>query len=231
MAVMDGATIGAVAGLLARVRERRARRDATMSSSRLIGRVHEEACGKLTVGPEDNVLLLGAADLRPAGRIAPLCRALTVLDDLPEGRMTALGAGPGFAGRENVRFRHWRSGGIPVPQGTTDRILSLGFLYRARDPRAIAMELVWASHHGCTLALCEPSASLDDRTARKYSREAELSMQDHEALLAYTRSATSLRRFSREGFVSLLGRAGMKSVEVGELLHGLFLLATARVEF
>lgn len=231
MAVMDGATLGGVAGLLARLREGRGRRDATMSTSQLLGRVHEDAAGRIPIGPEDNVLLLGAGDLRPVERIASACRALMILDDLPEGRMTALGAEPRFRAFQNIRFRQWRSGGIPAPQGTMDRILSLSYLYRSRDALAVAGELVWSGHHGCAVVVCEPSATLDDRTARKYSREAELSMEEHAALLAYTRSATSMRRFSREGLASLLTRSGMKDVEVGELLHGLILVATARVEF
>ena len=177
------------------------------------------------VQPDDNVVLLGASDLRPIPWIAPKCRQLVVVDDLPEEILTRLGEEHRARGFNSVRFQWGRANVIPTPQYTTDQIFSINYVYRSRHPFVVVRQMHYTSRHGTTVIVCEPSASLDSRTARKYSREAELSMEDHRALVGYARSAAAHRGFTREGLTALMARVGISGVEVKELLHGLVLAA------
>jgi hypothetical protein len=230
MSVRDAEKLGAAADLVSRLRLGPSRGAEALAEAPILGQVLREAVEMAEIGPEDNVLLLGGHDQRPIPWIASRCRTLTVLEDLPDERLAALETEGRAKGLENVRLRYWRTGSIAAPQGTADRVLSLNFLYRCLDPEVVCYELTWASHHGCLVVLCEPSASLDDRTARKYSREADLSAEDHRALIRYAKIATIQRRFTHEGLTALMTRQGIKDVEVRELLHGLVLAATGRVE-
>lgn len=231
MGLQDAQRLGAVGDLIARVRLGRERGLSLLAGAGLFEEVFREAVDPGRIGDEDNVILLGGIDERPVLDLAPRCRMLEVMEDLPEDRLASLEAGFKARGHENVRVRHWRSGDIPVPQGTTDCVISMNFLYRCKDPAAAFKDIAYASHHGCRIIVIEPAASLDDRTARKYSREAELSMEDHEALVSYARSACALRRFTREGLEAMMTGAGLRDVKIREALHGLVLAAQARMEY
>ena len=227
----DAQKLGVVGDMLARVRLGRYRGAEPMGRAGIFAQAYRQAVEEAAPGPEDNVVLLGAHDTRPLDWISAACRSLTVLDDLSEAQMAALEGEARSRGMRNVQYKWWRTGTIPTPQGTADRIISLDFLYRSIDPATVIRDLIFTSHHGCRLVLCEPSASLDGRTARKYSREAELDMPDHQALVAYAKSAMALRRFTREGLDRLLQGSGLREVRIREALHGLALCASARVEF
>jgi hypothetical protein len=221
----DAETIGWAAEIAARIRLGRSRGLAAAGAAPLFEPVARAAAEWAAVAPDDNVLLLGAADLRPVPLIAPRCRQLLVVDDLAEDDLTRLEDEQRAAGRANVRFQWGRANVIPAPQYTTDRLVALNYVFRAREPEIVVRQMHFVSRHGSTIVCCEPSASLDGRTARKYSREAGLSMEDHRALVAYARAAAAHRAFTREGLSALLSRAGMKDVEIRELLHGLVLMA------
>ena len=220
-----------MADLMARIRLGRDRGVAALSKAGAFEPVHRGLIESVAIGPEDNVVLLGGHDLRPAMLIAPRCRLLTVLEDMPDAALIEREADLRGKGLRNVNFKWWRSGTIPTPQGTADCIISLNFIFRTKDPATAFRDLVFTSHHGCRLAICEPSSSLDGRTVRKYSREADLSMGDHRALVVWSKSAAAHRSFSREGLSSLMQQSGMKQVHVKDVLHGLALMATAVVEF
>ncbi|HXI03174.1 MAG TPA: hypothetical protein VNI57_08345 [Candidatus Saccharimonadales bacterium] len=230
MTAHDAEKLGRVASLVARVRLGRGLGADCPATAGFFEKILRDAVSVAAAGSEDNVLQLGV-ETRTLPWLSPVCRQVTVLDDFSEADLVRLEAQARTQGLGNVQFKWWSTGAIAAPQGTADRVLAVNFLYRSRDPEAACREIVWASHHACRVIVCEPSASLDDRTARKYSREADLDMRDHRALVAYARSAAVLRRFSREGLTALLTRSGMTGVEVREELHGLVLLAVARVEF
>lgn len=231
MGLIDAQRLGTVADLVARFRLGRDRGSQPLARAGIFEKAYHEALRATEAGPEDNVTLLGGHDLRPVRWLAPRCRMLDVLEDHPEDRLAALERQMKSEGLHNVRFRWWRTGTIPIPQGTADCVISVNFLYRAKRPAQVLKDVVFASHHGCRVVLCEPSTSLDGRTARKYSREAELSAEDHGALVAYARGAVLLRRFSREGLEALMAGAGLKRIQIREVLHGLALAADATVEF
>lgn len=232
MGLIDAQNLGTVTDLVTRVRLGRDRgAGPPLAGAGVFEPAYMTAVEAAGTEAGDNVVLLGGHDLRLARWLAPRCRMLTVLEDLPDARLAALERQLRGEGLENVQCRWWRTGTIPTPQGTADRVISVNYLYRSKSPAQALRDVVFTSHHGCRVVLCEPSTSLDGRTARKYSREAELSMENHRALVAYARSAGLLRRFSREGLEALLAGAGMKEIQHREVLHGLALLATARVEF
>lgn len=231
MGLIDAQNLGTVTDLLTRFRLGRDRGARPVAGAGIFHKAFQDAVEPAGPGPGDNVVLLGGHDMGLVRWLAPRCRVLSVLEDLPDRELAAREREVGNEGIENVRFRWWRTGTIPTPQGTADRVISANYLYRAKSPAQTLRDIVFTSHHGCKVILCEPSVSLDGRTARKYSREAGLSAKDHDALVAYARSAGLLRRFSREGLESLLAAAGMRSIQLREVLHGLALAATASVEF
>jgi len=148
-----------------------------------------------------------------------------VVDDLPDEELARLEREQHAGGLTNVRFQWGRSNVIPTPQYTTDRVISLNYVYRSRHPFLVVRQMHTTSRHGSMIVCCEPSSSLDSRTARKYSREAGLSMPDHRALVAYARTARAHRGFTRDGLRDLLGKAGVQEIAVRELLHGLVIAA------
>jgi hypothetical protein len=227
----DAEAMGVLADLAARARLGKHRGLEAPGRAKLFEEVTREAVSMLESRPDDNVVLLGAADLRPIPLLAGRCRQLVVVDDLPEEDLSGLGEQHAARGESRVRFQWGRANVIPTPQYTTDRILSLNYVYRSRHPYVVLRQMHYTSRHGSIVVCCEPSSSLDARTARKYSREAELSMEDHRALIAYARSAAIHRQFTREGLKSLMESVGIVDVEVRELLHGLVLAARGAVKF
>jgi hypothetical protein len=227
----DDEAIGLAADVAARVRLGRRRGLALLASSRLFEAVVEEVVEMAGVREDDNVVLLGSDDLRLIPRISPTCRQIVVVDDRSDDDLSAMESKQRDAGRENVKFQWGRASQIPTPQYTTDRIISLNYVYRSRHPFPVVRQMHTTSRHGSTVVCCEPSSSLDLRTARKYSREAGLSMDDHRALVAYARSAVAHRGFTREGIKGLMASVGIQDVEVRELLHGLVLAARGSVRY
>lgn len=226
----DSETMGFAGDWLARMRLGRTRGLEKVVGAGLFGPVLERMVDLAEIGPEDNVLVLGATEpLVPL--VAPRCLRLTLAEDLGDEDLAALEAKHASWGPRKVQFMRGKGGVIPSPQGTVDKILSFGWLYRARVTEAVMRAVQWVSHHGCRVFFSEPSASLDARTARKYSREAGLSMQDHEALLALARTALAHRGFTPEGLRAMCEKAEMKEVRVGEMLHGLVLTASGTFEF
>jgi len=226
----DADTMGFAAEWLARTRLGRTRGLEKVAGAGLFEPVFESLVDLAKIGPEDNVLVLGATEpLVPL--VAPRCLRLTLAEDLTDEELARLERKHEGYGPRKVQFMRGKGGVVPSPQGTVDRILAFGWLYRARVTEAVMKAVEWVSHHGCRVFFCEPSASLDARTARKYSREAELSMRDHEALLAFAKSALAHRRFTPDGLRAMFEGAGMKEVRVGEMLHGLLLTASGTFEF
>jgi len=221
--------MGLLAEMAARARLGRDRGLSPLAAAPLFGPVLKAASEMAGILPDDNVVILGASDLRPAPWIAPACRRLMIVDDLPEQTLTRLEEDQRSRGLDNVRFQWGRARVIPTPQYTTDRILSINYLFRSRDPAVVIRQMHWTCRHGSTVVCCEPSASLNARTARKYSREAELPMEDHRALVSYARAAAAFRGFTSEGLGALLAGAGIQDIEVRELLHGLVLAARGSV--
>jgi len=227
----DEEDIGLVADMAARVRFGRGRGLALLAASRVFEPVLEEVAGMAGVQGDDNVVVLGSADLRMIPWISPKCRQLMFVDDRSEDDLARMEAEQRNAGRENVKFQWGRANVIPTPQYTTDRIISVNYVYRARQPFVVVRQMQITSRHGSIVVCCEPSASLDLRTARKYSREARLSMEDHRALVAYARSTLAHRGFTSEGLKGLMTAVGIQDVEVRELLHGLVLAARGFVRY
>ena len=225
----DATAIGWLGKALAGIRTGRWRGLEPLARAAIFEPVLKEVVAMAEIRREDNVALLGAADLRPVPWIAPGCRELIVVDDLPEAALASLQAEHRAKGAGNVRFLWGPAERLPVPQYTVDRVLSVNHLFRARDPRVAAAQIGFVGRHGTTIVCCEPSASLDSRTARKYSREADLGMEEHRALIAYARSAGAWRSFTREGLASLLEEAGAEGVRVRDLMHGLVVAATATI--
>ena len=221
----DEQPIGMVADLTARLRLGRGRGLAPLAASRLFEPPLRETIEMADIRTDDNVVVLGSADLRLIPWVAPRCRQLMFVDDLPDDDLARMESEQLGAGYSNVKFQWGRANVIPTPQYTNDRVISINYVYRSRHPFPVVRQMYTTSRHGSLIVCCEPSSSLDSRTARKYSREASLSMEDHRALIAYARTARVHRGFTREGVASLLSRAGIQEVEIRELLHGLVLAA------
>lgn len=221
----DDQAIGLFADIAARVRLGRRRGLAPLASTGLLDPVLREVVEMAEIRDDDNVVILGSSDLRMIPWIAPRCRRLLFVDDLPDDDLSRMEAEQQGAGFRNVRFQWGRANVIPAPQYTTDRVISLNYVFRSRHPQAVVRQMHATSRHGSIIVCCEPSASLDSRTARKYSREAELPMEEHHALVAYARSAAAHRGFTREGMTALFSRSGVQEIEIREILHGLVLAA------
>jgi hypothetical protein len=225
----DEQPIGLAAEMAAKIRFGRGRGLASIASSRLFEPVVREIVEMAGITEDDNVVVLGSADLRLVPWVAPRCRQLMFVDDLPDDDLARMETAQHGAGHGNVKFQWGRANVIPTPQYTTDRVIALNYLYRARHPFAVVRQMHVTSRHGSTVVCCEPSASLDSRTARKYSREAALEMDEHRALVAYARSVAAHRGFTREGMKGLLTKAGLQEIELRELLHGLVIAARGKV--
>lgn len=225
----DAEKIGPLSALGLRLRLGRGGGLRPLASARLFEPILREVVEMASLTADDNTVLLGAADLRPIPWIAPRCRQLLVVDDLPDPELSRMEKGENGRGVRNVRFQWGTAAGIAAPQYTTDRLISLNFLFRARDPRLAIRQILFTCRHDAIVVCCEPSASLDSRTARKFSREAELSMEEHRALVAYSRAAAAHRGFTREGLTALLSEGGLKEIEIREMLHGLVVAARCRV--
>ncbi|MBI3449543.1 MAG: hypothetical protein HY049_11595 [Acidobacteria bacterium] len=221
----DWESIGWLADMSVRVRLGRARGLAALAASPVFEPVLREVVEMAGVGADDNVVVLGSADLRMIPWIAPRCRQLMVVDDLSEDDLARLEREQHARGLTNVRFQWGRSNVIPTPQYTNDRVISVNYVYRSRHPLLVVRQMHTTSRHGSTIVCCEPSSSLDSRTARKYSREAGLSMEDHRGLVAYARTARAHRAFTRDGLRDLLARAGVQEISVREPMHGLVIAA------
>jgi len=225
----DVESIGLVADMAARMRFGRGRGLGLLAGSRLFEPVLKEVVGLAGIRDDDNVVVLGASDRRIIQPVASRCRQIMFVDDLPDEELSRMEAEEHAAGRANVKFQWGRANVIPTPQYTTDRLISLNYLYRSRHPFVVARQMHTTSRHDSTIVCCEPSASLDLRTARKYSRETSLPMDEHRALVAYARSAAAHRGFTREGLTGLMGRVGIQDLEVREMLHGLVLAVRGTV--
>jgi len=226
----DDDPIGFAAEFLAKLRFGRGRGLGVVARAGFLGPLLAQMVEMSQIGPEDNVLILGATEgLVPLA--GPRCLRLTVADDLPDEELARLEEVHQGAKPRRIQFMRGKDGVLPSPQGTVDRILAFNWMYRARVPEAVMRGVSWVSHHGCRVLFCEPSVSLDARTARKYSREARLSMPDHQALVAYAGTALTHRRFTPEGLRGMFERAEMKDVQVQEMLHGLVLAVSGRCEF
>jgi len=226
----DEQPIGRVADAAARIRLGRGRGLGLLAASRLFEPVLRETIEMADIRSDDNVVVLGSADLRLIPWVAPRCRQLMFVDDLPDDDLERMEAAQQRAGHANVKFQWGRANVIPTPQYTNDRVISVNYVYRSRHPFLVVRQMHTTSRHGSIVVCCEPSASLDSRTARKFSREARLSMDDHRALVAYARTARVHRGFTREGMTALLSRVGIQEVEIRELLHGLVLAARGLVK-
>lgn len=226
----DDAPMGLVADLSVRLRMGRQRGLDRLGRASIFEPVLREVVSMADVQEEDNVVLLGAADTRPAEWLAPACRRLTVVDDLPDDRLREMERGLHQRGHRNVGFQWGRAGNISTPQYTNEKVVCVNFLFRARDPGLTVKQIFITSRHGARAVICEPSASLETRTARKYSREAQLSMEDHRALVGFARAAAAHRGFTREGMESMMARSGFVDVEIRDLLHGLVVAARGTVK-
>jgi hypothetical protein len=219
-----------VADLAARVRLGRGRGLGPLAASRFFEPVLRETIDMADIRSDDNVVVLGSADQRFIPWVASRCRQLMFVDDLPDDDLARMETEQLRAGRQNVKFQWGRANVIPTPQYTNDRVISLNYVYRSRHPFLVVRQMHTTSRHGSIVVCCEPSTSLDSRTARKYSREARLPMDDHRALVAYARTVGVHRGFTREGITALFSRVGVREVEVRELLHGLVLVARGVVK-
>ena len=227
----DEETIGFAGNLVCRVRYGRRRGLEKLAAAKVFEPVLDALITLAALKEDDNVLLLGVLDQRPVAAIAPACLRLTSVDDLdfPElNRMEEEWSAKGF---KKVQFQQGSGARFPAPQGTIDKLIAINWMFRCPDPFTLMRNVEWVSHHDCKVVFCEPSVSLDQRTARKYSREAELSMEDHDALVRYAATAVAHRRFTREGLQAILSRWKIRDVQVTELLHGLVLAATGTVQF
>src|SRR5262245_47301808 len=101
----DSETIGPVAALGLRLRLGRGGGLRPVASAGLFEPVLKEVVEMAALRADDNTVLLGAADLRPVPWIAPKCRQLLVVDDLPDQDLTRMEEGEKGRGVRNVRFQ------------------------------------------------------------------------------------------------------------------------------
>jgi hypothetical protein len=105
---IDEQPIGMIADLAARMRLGRGRGLGLLAASRLFEPVLRETMDMADIRSEDNVVVLGSADLRFIPWVAPRCRQLMFVDDLPDDHLGRMEAEQQRAGHANVRFQ-WGS--------------------------------------------------------------------------------------------------------------------------
>jgi len=171
------------------------------------------------VEADDNVVVLGSADLRLIPWIAPRCRQLLVVDDLPDEELARLEREQHAGGLTNVRFQWGRSNVIPTPQYTTDRVISLNYVYRSRHPFLVVRQMHTTSRPRVVLnrPACEPSSSLDSRTARKYSAKPGCRCRITARWWRTRARPAPTAGSPRDGLRDLLGKAGVQEIAVREL--------------